>query len=198
MCAAQGWPSSQKPGGSGAQHTDTHACRPACPHAHPLVLATLTSSPAFLTSANVNVHPRVIGLGFSSRGKEILLPKSFESVAMKGLLTRKNKKMSLADGNNFNAKCHLLMIAPLAVAASRKTALSQGPGSDQTVLYFPLPPLSPELCVSPANPGSSQHQPRPPPGEGKGCPLDGPPCALCHSPTFRSLGRDEGLRLHLL
>jgi hypothetical protein len=52
------------------------------------------------------------------------MPESFESVALKGLLTRRNKKMSLADGDNFNAKCHLLMIAPFAAAASKKTLSS--------------------------------------------------------------------------
>lgn len=35
--------------------------------------------------------------------------------------------MSLADGDNFNAKCHLLMIAPFAAAAGKKT-LSSFPG----------------------------------------------------------------------
>lgn len=57
--------------------------------------------------------------------------------------------MSLADGNNFNAKCHLLMIAPFAAAASKKTLGSfLGPDSDQTVLYIPLPPLFPQLYIS--------------------------------------------------
>lgn len=82
-------------------------------------------------------------MGFSSKAKEILMPESFESVAPKGLPTRRNKEMSLADGTNSNAKCHLLMIAPSAAATSKKT-LSSFPGArlDQTVLYFPPPPLS--------------------------------------------------------
>lgn len=68
---------------------------------------------AFLTSANADVHPRVTSPGFSPSGKEILKLESFESVALKGLLTRKKREMSPAGGNYFNGKCHLLMMAPL-------------------------------------------------------------------------------------
>lgn len=57
--------------------------------------------------------------------------------------------MSLADGNNFNAKCHLPMIAPFAAAARKKTLSSfQGPDSDQTVLYVLLHPFPLELGIS--------------------------------------------------
>lgn len=75
------WPSSQKPGRlrcTAHRHTRLSSYVSSCAPPSPI---TLTSSPAFLTSANVNVHPRVIGLGFSSRGKKSYLPKSFESVA---------------------------------------------------------------------------------------------------------------------
>lgn len=111
-----------------------------CPCAQPWDLAVPSGSSAFLTPANVQIHPRVTRLGFSPRRKEILMLESFESVALKGLLTRRSKKMSLADGDNFNAKCHLLMTAPLLqLPTERHLALFQGPDSDQTILYFLLP-----------------------------------------------------------
>lgn len=58
-------------------------------------------------------------MGFFPSRKRVLNLESFESVALKGLLTRQNRKMSLADGNNFHAKCHLLMIVPFAATASK-------------------------------------------------------------------------------
>lgn len=142
-------------------------------------------------------------LGFSPSGKEILKPESFESVALKGLLSRRNRKMSLADGNSFHAKCHLLMIAPFAATASRKTHGSF-PGARlwSKFSYFLLPPFFPIIVHCRPILGSPPCQLRPPPGNGQkgaGRAAPGRPCmgplSLFPLPTP---GWGEGLLLHPL
>lgn len=66
----------------------------------------------------MQLSPQGDSSGFLSQQKGSLQLESLESVALKGLLTRRNRKMSLADGNHFHVKCHLLMIVPFATAAS--------------------------------------------------------------------------------
>lgn len=73
--------------------------------------------------------------------------------------------------------------------AKRHLALSQGPDSDQTVLYFLLRPLSPEIVRVGPMWGSSQGRCRPSPGKRQKGPGQAPPDGfagdLCHPSTFR-------------
>ena len=64
-----------------------------------------------------------------------------------------------------------------------------------TSLCLPFPQncarLRPILAPPSTSPGLQSEK-------AEGCPLEGPSWALCHAPTFRSLGRDKGLQIHLL